>query len=102
MQAETRIKGRGEENRQEVWDSPEKSPKHTVLKGKNPITWFQSEHKVLGKRRPSPVVRCVGLVYLHQAVILVGRMVRSQDVHLIPLLRFLPVNQSSENERRGI
>lgn len=83
--------------------SKKDSPKHTVLKGKNQITWFQSKHSVKRrKHKPSPVVRCVGFVYLHQAVIFVGRMVRSQNVHLIPLLRFLPVNQSSENERQGI
>lgn len=33
MQAETRLEGRGEENRQEVWDSQKKIPKTHGPKG---------------------------------------------------------------------
>lgn len=34
----------------------------------------------------SPVVRCAGLVNLHQAIVFISWVVRGKDVHLVPFL----------------
>lgn len=113
-QVETRLKGRDEEKHAGglafSFFSPGKllnrkhgPKKHQWISSSSDVL-FSEGNAVLKRRKhePPPVVRRVGFVYLHQAVIFVGWMVRSQDVHLIPFLRFLPVKHNSENEWQSI